>query len=158
MKIALVQQHAAPDKADNLARGLKHFDEAAAAGAKLVCFAELAFEPFYPQRVAAGDVKSHAEPIPGPITDAFSERARRHGVGPPASTAHPALGLGPPGIPKPRITIEKLERAIRAALAPEVRDRARSAACLLPTDSKPRANDSTASAYLPRRWYAVVRA
>jgi predicted amidohydrolase len=80
MKIALVQQHASPDKADNLARGLKHFDEAAAAGAKLVCFAELAFEPFYPQRVAAGDVKSQAEPIPGPITDAFSERARRHGV------------------------------------------------------------------------------
>ena len=80
MKIALVQQHASPDKTDNLTRGLKHFDEAAAAGAKLVCFAELAFEPFYPQRVAAGDVKSQAEPIPGPITDAFSERARRHGV------------------------------------------------------------------------------
>jgi predicted amidohydrolase len=80
MKIALVQQHASADKAENLARGLKHFDEAAEAGAKLVCFAELAFEPFYPQRVADGDVKSQAEPIPGPITDAFSERARRHGV------------------------------------------------------------------------------
>jgi predicted amidohydrolase len=80
MKIALVQQHASPDKAENLSRGLTHFDEAAAAGAKLVCFAELAFEPFYPQRPAAGDVSGHAQTVPGPITDAFADRARRHGV------------------------------------------------------------------------------
>ena len=80
MKIALVQQHASSDTAENLARGLKHFDEAAAAGAALVCFAELAFEPFYPQHVAAGDVIGRAQTIPGPITDAFVERARRHGV------------------------------------------------------------------------------
>jgi predicted amidohydrolase len=80
MKIALVQQHASHDTAANLARGLKHFDEAAAAGAKLVCFAELAFEPFYPQRVAAGDVTARAQTIPGPITDAFIDRSRRHGV------------------------------------------------------------------------------
>jgi predicted amidohydrolase len=80
MKIAVIQQHASRDKAENVARGLKHFDEAAAAGARLVCFAELAFEPFYPQRVAAGDVKSLAEPIPGPITAAFADRARRHRV------------------------------------------------------------------------------
>jgi predicted amidohydrolase len=80
MKIALIQQHASRDKAENIARGLKHFDEAAAAGARLVCFAELAFEPFYPQRVAAGDVTSLAEPVPGPITAAFADRARRHRV------------------------------------------------------------------------------
>ena len=80
MKIALVQQHATDDKAENLARGLQHFDEAAAAGAKLVCFAELAFESFYPQRVASGDVLARAESIPGPITEAFADRARRHGV------------------------------------------------------------------------------
>jgi predicted amidohydrolase len=80
MKIALVQQHATTDKAENVARALRRFDEAAAAGARLVCFAELAFEPFYPQRPAAGDVRRHAETIPGPVTDAFAERARRHGV------------------------------------------------------------------------------
>lgn len=80
MKIALVQQHASSDKKANVARGLKHVDEAAARGAKLVCFAELAFEPFHPQRVAAGDVRALAEPIPGPITDAFAERAARLGV------------------------------------------------------------------------------
>lgn len=80
MKIALVQQHASADKAQNLARGLQHFDEAAASGAKLVCFAELAFEPFYPQRVADRNARALAETIPGPVTDAFAERARRHGV------------------------------------------------------------------------------
>ena len=80
MKIALVQQHATPDRAANLERGLAGFDRAAAAGAALVCFAELAFEPFHPQRAASGDVRALAETIPGPITDAFAERARRHGV------------------------------------------------------------------------------
>ncbi len=80
MKIALVQQHATPDKAANLERGLAHFDEAASAGARLVCFAELAFERFHPQRVASGDVRDLAEPVPGPITTAFAARARRHGV------------------------------------------------------------------------------
>jgi predicted amidohydrolase len=80
MKIALIQQHASSDKEENLARGLRAFDEAAANGAQLACFAELAFEPFYPQRVASGDVRERAESIPGPITHAFSERARRHGV------------------------------------------------------------------------------
>jgi len=80
MKIALIQQHASADKAANLARGLRSFEEAAAAGARVVCFAELAFEPFHPQRVAAGDVRAKAETIPGPITDTFSDLARRHGI------------------------------------------------------------------------------
>jgi predicted amidohydrolase len=80
MRIALIQQHATADRTETVARGLQRFDEAAAGGANVVCFAELAFEPFYPQRPAAGDVRAFAEPIPGPITDAFAERARRHGV------------------------------------------------------------------------------
>jgi N-carbamoylputrescine amidase len=80
VRIALVQQHASTDKAANVARGLAAVDEAARAGAGLVCFAELAFEPFYPQRVANGDVQRHAEGIPGPVTEVFAERARRHGI------------------------------------------------------------------------------
>ena len=80
MKIALVQQHASHEKADNIARGLKAFDEAAANGAEVVVFAELAFERFYPQRPAGADPHTLAEPVPGPLTDAFSERARRHGA------------------------------------------------------------------------------
>jgi N-carbamoylputrescine amidase len=80
MKIALVQQKAGHDKDDNLRRGLEAFDRAAAAGARLVAFAELAFERFYPQCRATAGFEAQAEPVPGPVTDAFAERARRHGV------------------------------------------------------------------------------
>ena len=80
MKIALVQQHASSDKSDNVRRGLAAVDEAAAAGARVVLFAELAFEPFHPQRPASGDPAALAETVPGPTTTAFSERAREHGI------------------------------------------------------------------------------
>jgi predicted amidohydrolase len=80
MRIALVQQHATADKADNVARGLHAFEAAARAGAQLVAFAELAFEPFYPQTPAGPDARRHAEPVPGPVTDAFSAKARDLGV------------------------------------------------------------------------------
>jgi predicted amidohydrolase len=80
MRIALAQQHATADKADNIRRGLEAIDTAAAAGADVVAFAELAFERFHPQRPADHDPLRLAETVPGPITEAFSERARRHGV------------------------------------------------------------------------------
>jgi predicted amidohydrolase len=80
MRIALVQQHATADKAANIARGLRAFDAAARAGAELVCYAELAFEPFYPQQPARPDVAALAEPVPGPLTDAFAAKARELGV------------------------------------------------------------------------------
>lgn len=80
MKIALVQQHASESKSDNVTRGLAAVDAAAAAGAELVVFAELAFERFYPQRPADHDPHRHAETVPGPITAAFAERAKQHGL------------------------------------------------------------------------------
>ena len=78
MKIALIQQHATADKAANVARGLQAIDEAARQGAGLAVFAELAFERFYPQHPADADPHRLAEVVPGPITDTFAERARRH--------------------------------------------------------------------------------
>jgi N-carbamoylputrescine amidase len=80
MKIALIQQHATPDRAANVARGLAALDRAAAAGARLACFAELAFERFHPQRPARGDVATWAETVPGPTTEAFAARARELGI------------------------------------------------------------------------------
>lgn len=80
MRIALVQQHATPDKSENLARGLRAFEQAARNGANLVAYAELAFERFYPQTPAGADASRLAEPIPGPITDAFAKKARELGV------------------------------------------------------------------------------
>lgn len=76
MHIALIQQHATRDKADNTARGLASLERAARDGAELVCYAELAFEWFHPQRPAAGDVGALAEPLDGPLVSAFQRKAR----------------------------------------------------------------------------------
>src|SRR5690349_19599770 len=80
MRLALVQQHATADKAENVARGLRAFEAAARAGADLVCFAELAFERFHPQYPAGPAARELAEPVPGPVTDAFAAKARELGV------------------------------------------------------------------------------
>jgi N-carbamoylputrescine amidase len=80
MRLALVQQHATPDRAANLARGLAALEAAARQGAEVVGYAELAFEWFHPQRPASGDVRELAEPIDGPTVAAFRARARELGV------------------------------------------------------------------------------
>lgn len=80
MRIALVQRIATSDKEANLRRGLEALEEAARGGAQLVCYPELAFEPFYPQKPAADRVADLAEPVPGPTTRAFAARAAALGV------------------------------------------------------------------------------
>lgn len=76
MKIALLQQHATRDKAANVAQGLASLEVAARHGAQLVCYAELAFEWFHPQRPANGDIRLLAEPLDGPTITAFCKKAR----------------------------------------------------------------------------------
>jgi N-carbamoylputrescine amidase len=80
MRVALVQQSTGPDRRTNLARGLAALEAAAAGGARLVAFAELAFEPFYPRFRAAADYADLAEPVAGPTTDALCAAARRLGI------------------------------------------------------------------------------
>jgi predicted amidohydrolase len=80
MKIALVQQRAGHDREDNRKRGLKAVDEAATNGAKIICFAELAFEPFYPQERATDKKRAFAEPVNGSTVKRFQEKARKNGV------------------------------------------------------------------------------
>jgi len=80
VKIALIQQRATQDKPSNIARGLANLEAAARIGAKLACYAELAFEWFHPQHPAAGDVRSLAEPLDGPLVRAFRDKAREHGI------------------------------------------------------------------------------
>jgi predicted amidohydrolase len=80
MKIALVQQPASNDKSANLNRGLEAAREAAAAGAQVIAFAELAFDRFYPQVRATAENLQQAEPVPGPTTNAFCALAAELGV------------------------------------------------------------------------------
>lgn len=80
MKIALIQQRATDDREQNRRRGLDAVREAAASGAEVICFAELAFDPFWPQVTATADTLALAESVPGPTTDAFSALAAELGV------------------------------------------------------------------------------
>lgn len=80
MKIALVQQHATRDRDDNIRRGLTALETAAAAGANLVAYAELAFDYFLPQLPATTGALAGAETIPGPTTDIFALKAKELGI------------------------------------------------------------------------------
>ena len=80
VKIALIQQAVSTCKSTNVDLGLALATAAAEQGARIICFAELGFEPFYPQTPASTDVASLAEPVPGPITGRFQELARSLGV------------------------------------------------------------------------------
>jgi N-carbamoylputrescine amidase len=80
MRIALIQQKATSDKADNVRRALAALETAAAAGAELACFAELGLEPFYPQRPADSESLGLAEPVPGLTTEAFAAKAKQLGM------------------------------------------------------------------------------
>ena len=80
MKLALVQYQPTNDLDVSIRRGLAALEEAAAAGADLVVYPELAFTPFFPQHRAGRDALEKAEPIPGPTTEVFMEAARRLGV------------------------------------------------------------------------------
>ncbi len=77
INIALIQQHTVKDKKDNLEQAVNAFETAARLGAQLICFPELAFTHFYPQRPPEGDRLELAEPVPGPTTKIFQELARR---------------------------------------------------------------------------------
>jgi N-carbamoylputrescine amidase len=80
LRIALVQQRATQDREDNRRRGLDAVREAARRNAQVVVFAELAFEPFYPQEPARPELLARAEPIPGETTERFAALARELGV------------------------------------------------------------------------------
>jgi len=79
VKIALVQMSCSEDVADNLARALARIEEAAAAGAQIVCLPEL-FRSRYFCQSEDHDNFDLAEPIPGPSSEALSAAAKRHGV------------------------------------------------------------------------------
>ena len=80
MKLALVQYQPTANHKASVSRGLSALETAAAAGAQLVAYPELAFTPFYPQHRAKPDAIELAEPVPGPTVEIFQKAARRLGV------------------------------------------------------------------------------
>lgn len=81
MRLALIQHRATADLSANLDRALEAVREAAASGADLVAFPELAFTPFFPQhRRAGGDRFRFSEGVPGPTVERFQALARELGV------------------------------------------------------------------------------
>ena len=80
MKIALIQQAATQNREVNIQKGLEAVNEAAGNGAKIICFSELAFDPFYPQVPATQKELEMAEPVPGPTTKLFSRLAKELNV------------------------------------------------------------------------------
>ncbi len=81
MRIALVQHQPGPSHAANVRRGLEAVREAAAGGATLVAFPELAFTPFFPSCPCSGPLPLElAETVPGPTSDAFARLAADLGV------------------------------------------------------------------------------
>lgn len=79
VKLALVQMRASATKDENVATTLDRIGEAAAAGADIVCLAELFAGP-YPCQAEDHRRFDDAEPIPGPTSRALADAARRHGV------------------------------------------------------------------------------
>lgn len=73
--IALIQQANTGDRQNNLTRGLKSLERAAAAGAELIVFPELSFLPFLPQHPARPGFEEYAEEVPGPTTAIISRKA-----------------------------------------------------------------------------------
>jgi N-carbamoylputrescine amidase len=80
MKIALIQQHTLPDQESSLQQSISLLREAVDQGARLVAFAELSFQRFFPQFHKSPDVQTAAERVPGPTTARFCELARELGV------------------------------------------------------------------------------
>ncbi len=76
MKIALIQQKSSSSKEQNIENGIIALRKAASLGAKIICFSELAFTQFFPQKKSNAKAKDEAESIPGPTTDILSRLAK----------------------------------------------------------------------------------
>jgi len=79
LKIALIQMSCAAEPALNLGKVIARIEEAAAAGACVVCTQELFRSPYPCQSERAANFDL-AEPIPGPSTEALSAVAARLGL------------------------------------------------------------------------------
>ena len=75
-RVGLVQMRMSADLDENVRRAAAKVEEAAAAGAEVVCLPELYRSPYFCQREDAA-LFDLAEPVPGPSTVAMAAAARR---------------------------------------------------------------------------------
>jgi len=80
VRIALAQQTASQNIAENLQRLLRTMDEAKSRGTDLFCVPELALLPFFPQHERFLGAAKLAEPIPGPTADRIASKAAELGM------------------------------------------------------------------------------
>jgi N-carbamoylputrescine amidase len=73
--VGIIQDHATPDRAENVARAERLVREAARRGAQIVCLKELFSSPYF-CKSQQSDRFDLAEPVPGPTTDAMQRLAR----------------------------------------------------------------------------------
>ena len=76
---ALIQARVTPDKDENIARQVALVENAAAAGAGIVCLQELFYTPYFPWR-EEGDWSWAFEPVPGPTVRLMQNLAARLAV------------------------------------------------------------------------------
>jgi predicted amidohydrolase len=73
--VAVVQMNSGEDKAANVETAMRLIDEAAASGARLVVLPEI-----WTFLGSDEGNRANAEPIPGPVTEALSAKAKQHGI------------------------------------------------------------------------------
>lgn len=78
--IALAQTTADADRERNRNRAEELVAAAARAGAGLIAFPEMAFDPFFPQHPTDARFFDWAEPVPGPTTQRFAALARERKI------------------------------------------------------------------------------
>src|SRR5437762_7392729 len=78
-RVGLVQMAMSFNLDENLAMAVTKVEEAARAGAEVVCLPELFRSPYFCQREDAA-LFDLAEPVPGPTTEALGAVAREAGV------------------------------------------------------------------------------
>ncbi|HEX9727704.1 MAG TPA: nitrilase-related carbon-nitrogen hydrolase [Gemmatimonadales bacterium] len=80
LRIALAQLSATDNTYRNLERAVDAMRRAAAGGAGLIAFPELALTRFFPQHERLASARDLAEPIPGPATERIATAARECGL------------------------------------------------------------------------------
>lgn len=80
MKIACAQFRHEEERTASLDKAVDWIARAAADGADLIVFPELALDFFFPQVRADSSYFDLGEPIPGPITERFQAAAAEHGI------------------------------------------------------------------------------